>query len=132
MCAVYILSMEQQLISWIKQRVNELCEERRRASVLLGIGDDGAILNESECKRVFASDTIVEGVHFESAKDSLELIGRKAIAVNLSDIAAMGAIGESALVSLVLPESWPIESAKQVLNGLINMATAYGRFNHWR
>lgn len=118
----YIVCMEQELISWIKRRVSETINDRGFTSVVLGIGDDGAVLGRSKCKRVFVSDTIVEGVHFDSLKDDLELIGRKAIAVNLSDIAAMGATAESALVSVVLPKGWQIDQCKRMLNGLIEMA----------
>jgi len=80
-----------------------------RSDVILGVGDDGAVLRPPiGCDLVAVSDTLVEGVHFPT--DSLpESIGHRALAVNLSDIAAMGAIPAWAFLSLSLPianESW--------------------------
>jgi thiamine-monophosphate kinase len=64
-----------------------------RADVILGVGDDGAILRPPpDCDLVAVSDTLVEGVHFP-AGSAPRSIGHRALAVNLSDIAAMGAPG---------------------------------------
>jgi thiamine-monophosphate kinase len=83
-----------------------------RSDVPLGVGDDGAILRPpAGFDLVAVSDTLVEGVHFpqDSAPRS---IGHRALAVNLSDIAAMGATPAWALLSLTLPsvdEGWLAE-----------------------
>jgi thiamine-monophosphate kinase len=81
----------------------------KRADVALGIGDDAALL---ECPRgmqlVAAIDTMVEGNHFLS-HFSAESVGHRALAVNLSDLAAMGAHPAWALLALTLPhadEAW--------------------------
>lgn len=74
-----------------------------RTDVVLGVGDDGAILRPPAAHDLIAvSDTLVEGVHFPvgSAPRS---IGHRALAVNLSDVAAMGATPAWALLSLTLP-----------------------------
>lgn len=80
-----------------------------RADVVLGIGDDGALLRPpSGHDLVAVSDTLVEGVHFPAGAPA-ESIGHRVLAVNLSDIAAMGATPAWALLSLTLPaaeESW--------------------------
>ncbi|MFZ9708880.1 MAG: thiamine-phosphate kinase [Steroidobacteraceae bacterium] len=80
-----------------------------RADVVLGIGDDGALLRPPTGHDLVAvSDTLVESVHFPAGA-SPESIGHRALAVNLSDIAAMGATPAWALLSLTLPaaeESW--------------------------
>jgi len=76
-----------------------------RADVLLGVGDDGAILAPPPGQQLIAVvDTLVEGTHFlrGSAPRS---IGHRALAVNLSDIAAMGAKPAWALLALTLPRS---------------------------
>jgi thiamine-monophosphate kinase len=76
-----------------------------RADVLLGVGDDAAVLDVRGDRRlVVAIDTIVEGVHFPRSIDA-SAIGYRALAVNLSDIAAMGAEPAWMTLSLSLPEA---------------------------
>jgi thiamine-monophosphate kinase len=75
----------------------------------LGVGDDAALLAVSPgCELVASTDMLVEGVHFFADADP-ESVGHKALAVNLSDIAAMGARPKWAMLSLALPvadEAW--------------------------
>lgn len=76
-----------------------------RADVLLGVGDDGAVLRPSpDHDLVQTMDTMVEGVHFFPAMAPLDL-GHKLMAVNLSDLAAMGAEPAWGLLSITLPEA---------------------------
>lgn len=76
-----------------------------RADVLLGVGDDAAVLETRPGRRlVVALDTIVEGVHFPRNIDA-SAVGYRALAVNLSDIAAMGAEPSWMTLSLSLPEA---------------------------
>lgn len=86
----------------------------RRADVLLGIGDDAAVLDvRRDRKLVVATDTIVEGVHFPRQTAAAD-VGYRALAVNLSDLAAMGAEPAWMTLSLSLPdanESWIAELA---------------------
>lgn len=71
--------------------------------IVVGIGDDAAVVRPSPGQNlVFCTDTLVEGVHFLPGTDP-QYIGHKALAVNLSDIAAMGATPRWALLSLTLP-----------------------------
>ena len=83
-----------------------------RSDVPLGVGDDGAILRPpAGFDLVAVSDTLVAGVHFPQGA-APRSIGHRALAVNLSDIAAMGATPAWALLSLTLPaveESWLAE-----------------------
>ena len=72
-------------------------------NVKVGIGDDGAVLKtRSDQDLVVVTDTLVEGVHFFSEISPADL-GHKTLAVNLSDLAAMGAEPDWALLNLVLP-----------------------------
>ena len=72
--------------------------------VIVGIGDDAAVMEpERNALEVITTDSQVEGVHFDQAFVSAADIGHKALAVNLSDLAAMGALPRVALLALVLP-----------------------------
>jgi len=96
-----------------------------RDEVDLGIGDDGAILKANSRDTVWVTDTIVENVHFDLASCNLQQVGRKAMAVNLSDIAAMGASPVAALVTLVLPKSMNLDSIDQLAAGICSMSELY-------
>lgn len=96
-----------------------------RADVALGIGDDAALLNPPAGQQlVIATDTLVQGVHFPT--NTLPYyIGWKALAVNLSDLAAMGAEPAWFTLALTLPESsdaWLTEFSR----GLFDLADQYG------
>ncbi len=72
--------------------------------VVLGIGDDAAILQVQAGQQLLVSmDTLVEGVHFRASDTAMD-IGYKSLAVNLSDMAAMGAMPAWITLSLTLPE----------------------------
>lgn len=92
------------LIRRIREAAPAACE-----GVSLGIGDDAAILQLPVGHELVTScDTLVEGVHFPASCDPVAL-GHKALAVNLSDLAAMGARPRWALLSLTMPagdEAW--------------------------
>lgn len=75
-----------------------------RAPVLIGIGDDGAVLDVSaDSQQVVVTDLLLDGVHFDLQVTSPFLAGRKAVAVNLSDLAAMGCRPTAAFVSIAIP-----------------------------
>ena len=71
--------------------------------VVVGIGDDAAVVERGSGQPVLTTDLLVEGVHFERASISARDLGAKAITVNVSDIAAMAASPRYALVSLAVP-----------------------------
>src|SRR5688572_1210770 len=77
----------------------------RREDVLAGVGDDGALVAApAGGTLVFALDTLVEGAHFPSGFDA-RFVGHRALAVNLSDLAAMGAEPAWALLGVTLPSA---------------------------
>ncbi|MBI2093402.1 MAG: thiamine-monophosphate kinase [Candidatus Omnitrophica bacterium] len=101
------------LIERMKRRLS------RRPGVLVGIGDDAAVLRTPRAgKLLFASDMIVEGVHFDRSKTPADLIGWKALACNVSDIAVMGGSPLWAVVSLGLPPKTPIHVVDEIYRGL--------------
>jgi len=76
-----------------------------RSDVRIGVGDDGAVLVPPASRELVAvTDSLVEGVHFPAGSPPAS-IGHRAFAVNLSDIAAMGAEPTWALLALTLPDS---------------------------
>ncbi|HLI06767.1 MAG TPA: thiamine-phosphate kinase [Ktedonobacteraceae bacterium] len=96
------------------------------ADVVLGVGDDTAILDIGGDRLLLATvDSQVEGVHFTFQGCSAEQVGRKAMAVNLSDIAAMGGEPRYALVSLVIPPHLSLNLLQQVYDGMRQEAEAF-------
>lgn len=91
--------------------------------VLIGIGDDAAVLRpERGMVDVITTDAIVEHVHFRRAWSAPEDIGHKALAVNLSDLAAMGAAPRALLLSLALPPSLTVQDFDGLLDGFLALA----------
>ena len=75
------------------------------APVKVGIGDDGAVLDASSKEQVVVTDMLLDGRHFKLSETNPKLIGRKALAVNLSDLAAMGCWPTAAFVSIAVSET---------------------------
>jgi len=94
--------------------------------VTTGIGDDAAVVAPMRgTLDVITTDTQVEGVHFERALLSPSDIGHRTLAVNLSDLAAMGATPRVAVLSLVLPPSLATADLEAMIEGLLSLATAH-------
>src|SRR4051794_36927249 len=94
---------------------------------IVGIGDDGAGGKpERGALQVLTTDALVEGVHFDRRYSSLEDIGYRALAVNVSDLAAMGAAPRLALWSLMLPEWVMAEDVDRLADGAGQMAREAG------
>jgi len=93
---------------------------------ITGIGDDAAVLAlPRRSETLFTTDFLTEGVHFIAALTPGVLLGRKALAVNLSDIAAMGGVPHSAVVSIGLPRGTASAYARAIARGLAEAARRY-------
>ncbi len=91
--------------------------------VVVGPGDDAAVLEpERGALDVLTTDAQIEGVHFDRRFVPPEAIGHRALAVNLSDLAAMGAKPRAALLSLALPDALDVSVLDRMLDGLISHA----------
>jgi thiamine-monophosphate kinase len=95
--------------------------------VVVGIGDDCAALAlNGPDYLLWTVDTLVEGVHFDLAYTTLSQLGWKSLAVNLSDIAAMGGVPQYALLSLGWPPARDRHLALEFAAGLAQVAQEYG------
>jgi thiamine-monophosphate kinase len=94
--------------------------------VVVGPGDDAAVLRpERGALDVLTTDAHVDGVHFDLRFVPPEAIGHRALAVNLSDLAAMGAAPRAALLSLLLPDSLRVDVIDGMMDGLLALAVRY-------
>jgi len=105
---------------------------RRRAGppppwVTLGIGDDAAVIEpERGARIVLTADSLVEHVHFTRPLMSWRAIGHKALAVNLSDLAAMGAAPRASLLNLALPADVALADFDELIEGFVTLAGEAG------
>lgn len=113
--------MEQQIVSAIRQRA------KSHPALVIGIGDDCAITRVTPGKQlVTTTDMLMEGVDFLLASVDPALIGRKSLAVNLSDLAAMSADPVAAVISLALPQRGGAQLASQLYDGILPLAEEFG------
>lgn len=123
--------MERELIAWIRQRVAP------HPCLRLGVGDDAAVVELAGQPCVLTVDMLTDHVDFELSAIDPRRAGRKALAVNLSDLAAMAARPLAAVVAVVLPRQGGMELAKALYEGMLPLARKYdvaiagGDTNSW-
>jgi thiamine-monophosphate kinase len=93
--------------------------------VVAGVGDDAAAVETGPLTLV-TTDCLVEGIHFRREWSPPRLLGRKALSVNLSDIACMSGLSRYATVSLCLPPDVPLEFVDGLYDGLLERAAETG------
>jgi len=108
-----------------------LIEEIRRLQpqgpgVLLGAGDDAAVVSAPDGRVVVSTDVLVEGVHFKGEWAAAQDIGRRAAAATIADIAAMGARATALVVSLAGPSGMSAQWALDLAGGLAEEAGVVG------
>ena len=96
--------------------------------LLQGIGDDCAVWQAGEAAQIATTDTLVQDVHFSLSTTSWRDLGWKSLAVNLSDIAAMGGIPSYALITLGLPRDTSVEGILELYEGMQDCACAFDTF----
>ena len=111
--------MEQSFVAWAKMRA------RRLPQVKLGIGDDAAVIDSHGQDLVVTTDSIMDGVHFRLSEVRPRRVGKKAISVNLSDLAAMGAEPAAVFLSLCLPRLDAQTIAAEIFEGVCEQAHLY-------
>jgi thiamine-monophosphate kinase len=102
--------------------------QRVASSAVAGIGDDAAVLrNNSGKETVISTDLLVEDIDFRRTTTPPYLLGHKALAVSLSDLAAMGSRPLWALVSIGMPEDvWQTDFVDRMYDGWLDLANRYG------
>lgn len=119
------------------QQLRQQCAVR--APVTTGIGDDGAVLSNPDGSRtVVVTDMLLDGIHFDLRQSGAALAGRKAVAVNLSDLAAMGCRPTAAFVSIAIPDlSQSARFLRELYEGIATLTDRYeftvagGDTNSW-
>ena len=107
-------------IQWIRER------QKRRKDVILGIGDDCAVINVSSDRMcLITTDMLVDGTHFDLKKCSVRDVGRKAIACSISDMAAMGCQATVAVISICFPDHTTENFAQELYKGIWSIADKY-------
>ena len=106
------------------QNVRALEESGLR--MIRSIGDDAAAWRSAEGVRVFTADTMVEGVHFDLSYTGWRDLGWKALATNVSDVAAMGCAPSFATVTLGLRGDIPVEGLLEMYDGMMRLTEACG------
>jgi len=94
--------------------------------LLIGIGDDAAAWQGDASIQLATVDSFIQDVHFPSGLASWNELGWKAMAVNLSDIAAMGGLPRYALVSLALPDNTEVDDVTTLYTGMLELAKQFG------
>jgi len=93
----------------------------------VGPGDDAAVVKPARgLREVLTTDALVDGVHFDQAFVPADAIGHRALAVNLSDLAAMGAEPRAVLLSLALPGTLRVAALDGLIEGFLKHAAAHG------
>ena len=96
-----------------------------RDGLLVDLGDDAVVTRRRDVATIWTTDTMVDGVHFYAERTSWHDTGWKIMAVNLSDIAAMGGTPDLALVTLALPPDFLVDDAISLYRGIREAATKY-------
>ncbi len=94
--------------------------------VLKGIGDDAAAIDCPAGKTLITSDMMLEGVHFDLSYSSFHQLGYKILAVNISDIFAMGGTPEYFLLDVAVPGDCDVRSVRELYSGVMKIAKKFG------
>jgi thiamine-monophosphate kinase len=99
---------------------------RPAPGLVVGIGDDAAAWTPGTDQQLATTDILVEGIHFTLDSATWYDVGWKALAANISDIAAMGGVPRYALVSLALPTTTEVASVEELYRGAVALADRFG------
>jgi thiamine-monophosphate kinase len=109
------------LIDLLAKMVSQTSQQQ----LVLGIGDDAAVWQADRSIQLATVDSLIQDIHFSLGVISWEELGWKALAANLSDIAAMGGVPRYALVSLALPGTTEVEEVSALYRGMTELAKQF-------
>lgn len=111
-----------------EEQLIEMCraDHHYHDRVLVGSGDDCAVLAHADGRSVISTDVLVEGVHFRRGWMGGETIGRRVAAQNIADIAAMGARLNAAVVAVVFPDDFEPQELHALSRGMAKTLEAAG------
>jgi thiamine-monophosphate kinase len=108
------------------ERIRRLAAGEQGKDVVLGIGDDAALLRPRRGEdMVVTSDALVEGTHFRWDGETPRMLGRRALAANLSDLAAMGSRPIGFIFSLAAPPSLEVRRVTGMVRGMLDLAKPF-------
>ena len=105
--------------------IDRISKKPKDKDILIGIGDDAAVISQKKGLQVLTTDCLVEGDHFRREWFSSEQIGMKSIEINVSDVAAMGGIPRFVLVSLALPKDLDVSIVEGLYKGMWKTCERY-------
>jgi len=105
--------------------IDLISKKTKDKDVLVGIGDDAAVIKTTKGLQVLTTDCLVEGDHFRKEWFTPNQIGMKAIEINVSDVAAMGAVPRFALISLGLPKDLEVDFVEEMYQGMWKTCSKY-------
>lgn len=109
------------LISWIRKKM-----DRKDSNIAAGIGDDAAVINlPKSCICLVTTDILIQDTHFKLDYTDALRLGKKALSINLSDIAAMGGTPQYFLLAMGLPPHLPLRWVEEFFYGVRQVAEQY-------
>ena len=113
------------LIDLLAKMITDAGINKSAPDLILGIGDDAAAWYCDKAIQLATVDTMVQDIHFSLETITTRELGWKSLAINLSDIAAMGGIPRYALVALALPIDTQVEAVSQLYQGMIDISQQF-------
>ncbi len=101
-------------------------QEIKNASTVLGVGDDGAVIDHFGRQTVISTDLLVEGIHFDLSYTPLKHLGYKSVVINLSDIYAMNATPTQIVISIAFSNRFSLEALDEFYEGVYAACDKYG------
>jgi len=116
------------LINRLADVIDAATDKRRKSSrqLVIGLSDDAAVWKPCNPFQLATADSLVENIHFSFKYTTWQELGWKSVAVNLSDIAAMGGVPMYALISLGLPEDTDVENVMALYDGITLASHRFG------